>query len=310
METLYILLLALILDLAFGELPNAIHPVAWMGKVVLYLKRIYSGRSPVSQFVHGVGITLFTIILFTVPVYFLLSYLEDLNSVIYVLVGGVFFKFTFSLRGLRQAAIRVKKLLIEDKLNEARFELRALVSRDTRNLSRALLVSATVESVAENLSDSFVAPIFYYLILGMPGAIAYRVVNTLDAMIGYHGEYEYLGKFISRLDDVLNFIPARLTAMLLVLAAFISRQSGKKSWQVAFREHTKTESPNAGWPMAAVAGALGVQLEKLGSYKLGRVNTPLVPQTINDSLKVVQIAMTMWVLVCFVIGGIQFVIRA
>ena len=310
MEMLLIMLLALALDLAFGELPNAVHPVAWMGKVALYLKRIYGGHSPVSQFVHGAGIALFTIALFTVPVYFLLGYLEGLNPVIYVVVGGVLFKFTFSLRGLRQAAIRVKKLLIEDKLNEARFELRALVSRDTRNLSRALLVSATVESVAENLSDSFVAPLFYYLIFGVPGAVAYRVVNTLDAMIGYHGEYEYLGKFTSRLDDVLNFIPARLTALLLVLAAFISRQNGKKSWQAAFREHTKTGSPNAGWPMAAVAGALGVQLEKPGSYRLGKMNVPLVPQTIGDSLKMVQIAMTMWVLVCFATGGIQFVIRA
>jgi adenosylcobinamide-phosphate synthase len=200
--------------------------------------------------------------------------------------------------------------LIDGKLNEARFELRALVSRDTRNLSRALLVSAAVESVAENSSDSLVAPLFYYLIFGIPGAVAYRVVNTLDAMIGYHGEYEYLGKFVSRLDDVLNFIPARLTAVLLVLAAFISRQNGKKSWQSVCREHAKTESPNAGWPMAAIAGALDVQLEKSDSYKLGRPNKPLVPQTINDSLKVVQIAVTEWVLLCFAVGGIQFVIRA
>ena len=310
MEMLLIMLLALALDLAFGELPNAVHPVAWMGKVTLYLKRIFRGHSPVGQFIHGVGIALFTIILFTVPVYFLLGCLENLNPVIYVVVGGILFKFTFSLRGLRQAAIRVKKLLIEDKLDEAHFELRALVSRDTRNLSRALLVSATVESVAENLSDSFVAPLFYYLIFGVPGAIVYRVVNTLDAMIGYHGEYEYLGKFISRLDDVLNFIPARLTALLLVLAAFISRRNGRKSWRVALDEHAKTESPNAGWPMATLAGALDVQLEKPGSYKLGRANASLVPQTIDDSLKMVQIAMAVWCLVCFAAGGIQFVIRA
>ena len=310
MEMMLIMLLALALDLTFGEPPNIVHPVAWMGKVVLYLKKIYGGHSPVSQFIHGAVITLFTSALFTVPVCFLLGYLEGLNSVIYVVVGGALFKFTFSLRGLRQAAIKVKKLLIEDKLNEARFELRTLVSRDTRNLSRALLISATVESVAENLSDSFVAPLFYYLIFGVPGAVAYRVVNTLDAMIGYHGEYEYLGKFTSRLDDVLNFIPARLTALLLVLSAFILRQNGRKSWRATLGEHAKTESPNAGWPMSAVAGALDVQLEKPGSYKLGRVNAPIVPQTINDSLKMVQIAMIMWALVCFATGGIQFVIRA
>jgi len=307
---LLIMLMSLALDLAFGEPPNAVHPVAWMGKITSYLIRIYGGLSPVYQFIHGAAITLFIIALFTVPVYFLLGYLEGLNPVIYVIAGGALCKFTFSLRGLRQAVIRVKKLLIEDKLNEARFELRALVSRDTQHLSRPLLISAIVESVAENLSDSFVAPLFYYLIFGVPGAVAYRVVNTLDAMIGYHGEYEYLGKFTSRLDDVLNFIPARLTALLLILAAFISRQNGRESWHTAIGEHAKTESPNAGWPIATLAGALDIQLEKPGSYKLGRVNAPPVPQTINDSLKMVQVAMAMWILVCFTTGGIQFVIRA
>lgn len=310
MEILFILLLALILDLAFGELPNVIHPVAWIGKVASYLKKGYKNLSPSVQFVYGAGMVLFTIALFTLPVYFLLFYLKSFNLVIYVVVGAILFKFAFSWRELRQAALRVKRFLMDDKLNEARFELRALVSRDTRNLSKALLISASVESVAENTSDSFVAPIFYFLLFGVPGAVAYRVVNTLDAIIGYHGKYEYLGKFACWLDDVLNFIPARLTALLLVISAFLSRRDGRKSWQVALREHNKTESLNAGWPMAAVAGALNVQLEKTGYYKLGRTNAHLVPQAIDDSLKLVQIAMLIWVLICFAVGGIQFVLRA
>jgi adenosylcobinamide-phosphate synthase len=177
-------------------------------------------------------------------------------------------------------------------------------------LSWPLLVSAAVESVAENSSDSFVAPLFYFLLFGIPGAIAYRVVNTLDAMLGYHGEYEYLGKFASRLDDVLNFIPARLTALLLVLAAFLSGGDGRASWRVALREHAKTESPNAGWPMAAVAGALKVRLEKSRHYQLGEINTLPTLQTIGGSLRLVQIAMLVWVLVCFIAGGIRFVFIA
>jgi adenosylcobinamide-phosphate synthase len=126
-------------------------------------------------------------------------------------------------------------------------------------------------------------------------------------MIGYHGTYEYLGKFPSRLDDVLNFIPARLTALLLVWAAFFARRSGRKSWQVALGDHSKTESPNAGWPMAAAAGALNVQLEKVGHYKLGRANAPLVPETIDESLSLVQIAAVTWILVCFAIEVIYLV---
>lgn len=308
MEILFILLLALILDLAFGELPNVIHPVAWIGKVASYLKKRYKNLSPSVQFVYGAGMVLFTIALFTLPVYFLLFYLKSFNLVIYVVVGAILFKFAFSWRELRQAALRVKRFLMDDKLNEARFELRALVSRDTRNLSKALLISASVESVAENTSDSFVAPIFYFLLFGVPGAVAYRVVNTLDAIIGYHGKYEYLGKFACWLDDVLNFIPARLTALLLVISAFLSRRDGRKSWQVTLREHHKTESLNAGWPMAAVAGALNVQLEKTGHHKLGKVNAHLVPETIDASLKLVQIAMLIWVLICFILGGIRFVL--
>jgi len=310
MEMLLILLLALIIDLALGDPPNVIHPVAWLGKVVSFLEKRCLSKSHAIQFLYGIGIVLFTTALFTVPAYFILVSLKSLSAVVYVMVGTIFFKLTFSLRGLRQAALKVKELLLEDKLDEARFELRALVGRDTRNLTEPLLVSATVESVAENANDSFVAPLFYFLIFGIPGAIAYRVVNTLDAIIGYHGKYEYLGKFACRLDEVLNFIPARLTALLLVSASFLSGGDGRKSWQVACGEHVKTESSNAGWPMAAIAGALNVQLEKVGHYKLGKANALLIPETIDASLKLMQIAMLVWVLICFTIGGIRFVLTA
>jgi adenosylcobinamide-phosphate synthase len=254
--------------------------------------------------------TLVTIGLFTAPVYFILLYLKSLSFVAYVVVGAALLKSTFSLRGLRQAAIDIKRLLVKKRLGEARFELRSLASRDTGGLSKPLLVSAAVESVAENTSDSFIAPLFYFLLLGIPGAIAYRVVNTMDAMVGYHGKYEYSGKFASRLDDILNFIPARLTALLLVLATFLSGRNGGTSWQIARSEHSKTESPNAGWPMAAVAGALNVQLEKVGHYKLGKVNAPLIPETIDASLKLTQITALIWVLICFMAGGIRFVLTA
>ncbi len=308
MEILLILSLAIIIELVLGEPPRFIHPVVWMGKVISLLERGGKCQRPTVQFFYGLGMTLITLGLFVVPVYFLLFYLKSINLAVYVIVGALVLKSTFSFRKLRQAAIGIKRFLREDKLGEARLELHSLVSRDTQKLPRPLLVSATVESVAENTSDSFIAPLFYFLLLGVPGAIAYRVVNTLDAMVGYHGKYEYLGKFASRLDDILNFVPARLTAVLLVLAAFLSRRDGKASWQVALNEHAKTESPNAGWPMAATAGAIHVQLEKAGHYKLGKAKTPLVPETIDASLKLVQIAMLAWTLICFIVGGIQLVL--
>lgn len=310
MDFLLILSIALAIDLALGEPPRIIHPVVWMGKVTSFLERGGIGLPSLAQFVYGAGITLLTIGLFTAPAYFILFYLKSLSFAAYVIIGAVLLKTTFSLRQLRQAALKVKKLLAKRELDETRFELRSLVSRNTQGLPRPLLVSATVESVAENTGDSLVAPLFYFLLLGVPGAVAYRVVNTLDTMVGYHGKYEYLGKFASKLDDVLNFVPARLAALLLVLAAFLSRRGARASWQVALAEHCKTESPNAGWTMAALAGALNVQLEKVGHYRLGKGNAMLVPETIDASLELMQIAGLIWVTICLLIGVAYFVFIA
>lgn len=310
MEILLILIISLLLDLVFGEPPNAIHPVAWMGRLGGWLIKGARRFPPAIQFVYGSLMVLFIMSLFGTAAWFLMDFLYGFNTAVYILAGAVLLKITFSLRGLRQAALRIKKLLLADKLEESRFELRALVSRDSRNLSREGVVSAAVESVAENASDSFVAPLFYFLIFGVPGAVAYRAVNTLDAMLGYHGRYEYLGKFAARLDDVFNYIPARLTALLLVLAAFILRRHGRLAWQTAWREHARTESPNAGWSMAAAAGALGVRLEKEGAYQLGAATVPLEPPAIDGSLKLVQTASIIWVAVCLAAGGIRFALGA
>ncbi|MDD4860167.1 MAG: cobalamin biosynthesis protein, partial [Dehalococcoidales bacterium] len=308
MENIAILLLAVIFDAALGEPPNVIHPVAWMGKVASLVEKGSPRQSPVAQFIYGVFIVLITMAVFVVPTYFLLGYLAQMNTIIYIIVAPIWFKLTFSLRGLRRAALTIRELLSKDKLDEARFELRALVKRDTRELSPALMVSATVESVAENLTDSFVAPLFYFTLLGIPGAIGYRAVNTLDAMIGYRGKYEYLGKFASRLDTILNYLPARIAALFIILAALFSGKSAKNSWQIAFREHRKTASPNAGWTMAAAAGALGVQLEKTGHYRLGEAN-PLPNVTVIDaSLRLVQVAALGWTAVCIAAGVIHYVV--
>jgi adenosylcobinamide-phosphate synthase len=304
MDIILIIALATAIDLALGDPPNAAHPVAWMGGVTSFLEKGGLKPGTAGQFIYGVGMTLLTAALFVVPVYFILHYLGKLNDVAYIIVAAVLLKSTFSIRGLKREALKIKRLLEDEKLDEIRFELRALVSRDTQALPKPRLVSAAVESVGEGTGDSLVAPLFYFLFLGVPGAIGYRVVNTMDSMIGYHGKYEYLGKFAARLDDVLNFIPARLTALLLVLAAALQR-NGRRAWRTARREHGKTESPNAGWPMAAMAGALNVRLEKVGHYVLGEGKSPLKPETINGAVKLFSMAAALWILVCFIAGGVQ-----
>jgi adenosylcobinamide-phosphate synthase len=123
-------------------------------------------------------------------------------------------------------------------------------------------------------------------------------------MLGHHGKYEYLGKFAARLDDVLNYIPARLTALLIVLAAYLSRKNGKTAWRTALGEHKKTESPNAGWPMAAMAGALGIRLEKVGAYIIGEWGSAPAAEATDGSLRLFQVAMLVWAAICLgVIAG-------
>jgi len=293
-HVLLILLLALVIDLTLGEPPRVIHPVVWMGKVVSYLIKGGGERSPTVQFLYGLGVVLVTAGIFVVPVYFVLFYLKSLSLVAYVVLAAVIFKTSFSLKELWRSALRVRNHLAEDKLAEARFELRSLVGRDTSKLDKSLMVSATVESVAENDCDSFVAPLFYFLLFGVPGAIAYRVINTLDAMIGHHGEFEYLGKFAARLDSVANFIPARITALIIVLAAWIRKRNASGAWHIMLRDRRRTESPNAGWTMSAVAGALGVQLKKVGYYKLGDNHNSLSLSTIDASLQIVMTTALIW----------------
>ncbi len=306
METILMIAGAVAIDLTLGDPPNAFHPVAWMGKVIALLEKGGLKFNPTVQFIYGILMTIFITALFVVPTYFLFRYLGDVNIVIRIIVGALFLKSVFSIRGLRREAFKVRQLLEDEKLDKTRFELRALVSRDTKELPEPLLVSAAVESVGEGTCDSLVAPLFYFLFLGVPGAIGYRVVNTMDSMIGYHGKYEYLGKFAARLDDVLNFIPARLAALLLILAAVLKR-SGRNAWRTAFREHRKTESPNAGWPMAAMAGALNVQLEKKGHYILGEAGATLVPETIGTAVNVFSLAAALWIMICLITGGVEIV---
>jgi len=310
MNGLIILSLALVIDILFGEPPRAIHPVVWMGKVISFLEKFAPPQGARAQFVYGGVMVLLTTFIFASPVYFILFYIKQVNLVAYIIIAALLLKPAFSLRELRHAALEIKTLLIKNELKEARAKIPALVSRETQNLGKPALVSATVESIAENISDSFVAPLFYFLFLGVPGAVAYRAINTCDAMIGYHQKYEYSGKFAAKLDDGLNFIPARISGLLLVVTAYLSRKCGKDAWQVMLRDHGKTESPNAGWPMSAMAGALGVRLEKVGYYSLGNANKPLFPQLITSGIKLSGVSALLWVLFCLTMEVTYFVFIA
>jgi adenosylcobinamide-phosphate synthase len=259
---------ALLLDGAWGEMPRAIHPVVFIGKPIRWFKNL-GLRRPWSQFLGG----LLLVILLPLGCAWLSAILlwETQGWSGLELVLRVFLlKATFASKALGEAGLRIEEALkdqSETGLAQARYALRSLCSRDARDLDEAHVVGATVASLAENLSDSVIAPVFFYLVAGIPGAIFYRVVNTMDAVLGYRGPLEYLGKAAARTDDIVNLIPARITSFCLLLAT--PPREWKKIGTLVWQEAGKTPSPNGGWPMAAMAGALEISLIKKGVYQLG-----------------------------------------
>jgi adenosylcobinamide-phosphate synthase len=288
---------ALGIDLTLGEPPAALHPVVWMGRLVAALER-RAPRSAPARLVFGalgtggvVGVCAFAGRLIERAT-------DPLPLLPRLLVVSWLLKTTFALRSLFAAAESVRIPLRRDDLGSARKALRGLVSRDVTMLGPSLLAAAAVESAAENASDGAVAPILFYMAGGLPAALAYRAVNTLDSMWGYHGAYEHLGKAAARLDDLANLLPARLTGLALIGAALLSGRDAAGACYIMLRDHGETASPNAGWPMSAMAGALGVELEKVGHYCLGAPGASPTPATIRQSIQLVAVALGLFVGAC------------
>jgi adenosylcobinamide-phosphate synthase len=291
-----ILILALLLDITLGETSNRYHPVAWLGKLISFQLKFSPDNGSIMQFVYGAWMVLLTASIIMVPIYYALSLFQNWNIVVYTIISVYLLKNTFSLRGLWLAVQKVKECLLCDDIADARLKVTALVSRDTQGLSRQQLISASIESCAENLCDSFVAPLLSYAVFGLPGAIVYRIINTFDAMIGFHGSCEYIGKFAARLDDIVNYIPARISSFLIVLASLYTGHA-RDGWRVMVKEHNKTESPNAGWTIGAMAGTLGIELEKAGAYKLGAGTETMSTASISRAQVIMLLSAAMWSLV-------------
>ena len=296
--SLLVLGLALGLDLFFGELPNRFHPVCGMGTFIRAWVRQAPADGAVVSWLYGAALTLSGIAVFSLP-WFLLSHAEP-PSWLWVAIGALGLKAVIALRSLLEAASEVERALQANDLTAARRSVGwNLVSRETDDLDADHVASAAVESLAENLVDSLVAPLLAYAVGSLPAAWAYRFVNTADAMIGYRDlRHEFLGKCAARLDDLLNWIPARLAGLLVVLAGAMTGGDWRMAWRVMLEQHDRTSSPNAGWPMAAAAGALGVRLEKAGAYRLdGEVEQPRW-ETIRRARRLVAWAAGLGLLVC------------
>lgn len=283
-----VLVSAVAIDLLFGEPHNRLHPVAWMGSVIGWLRRVCPSDNWFVCLSWGFGITVIGVCLLIV----LGIACEHLSHrsfnenagpaplVLSLLLNAYVLKSCFGIRSLSKAADLVDDALRVSNLQEARHRLAYhLVSRDVDNLDESRISAATIESVAENTSDSVVAPVLFFLVAGIPGALAYRYINTCDAMLGYRkGSLEWLGKVPARADDLVNLLPARITAALMMLASFPAIGRLSVAMRVWWTDSGKTPSPNAGHPMSVAAGLLGVRLEKAGHYVLGEsLRTPRQP---------------------------------
>jgi adenosylcobinamide-phosphate synthase len=287
-----VLLLALWIDEHFGEPPANVHPVVWMGNYLRLCGGVTVRCPPAPAFVLGalawwVGVLTVGALGWGVQALVFWQAAEyraqpDLQSgveaaLVAILMAWVL-KGMLSWRMLREEVGAVE-LALAQSLEAGRERLSWLVSRDTAQLTESQVRESAIESLAENLNDSVVAPIFWFVLLGLPGAAVYRFANTADAMWGYRGVYrgknwEWAGKWAARADDVLSWVPARLTALLLALAA------KGLPLRVLQHEARKTPSPNSGWPMAAMALALNISLGKPGVYSLNpEGRAPQVPDT-------------------------------
>jgi len=272
------LLLALLIDALLGEPPARLHPVAWIGRYLQRAGRGLDSLPPRTAFVRGAVGWLLGAGLVVCLAGLAQWGLGRAPAWIALPGTALLLKPLFSFRML-VGEVRAVGTALQGGLEHGRRRLAHIVSRDTTQLSAGEVRESALESLSENLSDSVVAPLFWFALLGLPGAALYRFANTADAMWGYRGRWEWAGKFAARADDVLNFIPARLTALLFVAAG-----GGTATLRALAREARKTPSPNSGWPMAAFALALGVRLGKPGVYTLhpaGRVpaNTDFVRGT-------------------------------
>jgi len=252
-----------------------------MGKFITWGERLLWSGKPRRDFLAGTVISLLLIALSAGATWELVWLFSFLPSPLSFLATAGLASLTLAMRGLLDAIARIEKPLRAGNLAGARKELSRIVGRETGSLSEDQVLRASLESLAENTSDGLVAPLFYLLLGGIPVAMAYKAVNTLDSMIGYRTErYLYFGRFAARLDDCLNFVPARLTAFFMVIAGYLVRLDGARAFRVVWRDHAKHLSPNAGYPEAALAGAFGIRLGGPSTYFGGEISKPTIGQEI------------------------------
>ena len=294
-ESISIIGFAILIDLILGDPKNRYHPTAWIGTFIAKLTTITKNQNSTFEKIGG------TIMIITISsvVVLLLSGLnfgislisvDYISLILSVVIGALLLKTTIAIRGMEKHAISVLDSLESNDLDLARNYLSMIVKRNTTKLDKNHVLSGVLESISENTVDGITGPMFYYAFFGLFGAFVYRIINTADSMVGYKNDiFKNLGWFTAKCDTILNYIPSRLTGLMMVISAAILQNNWRNSYKVMIRDGKKTESPNAGYPMAALAGALETKFEKINHYKLGDGEITLTRDHVLSAIKIMKL---------------------
>ena len=273
-----------IMDLIIGDPYSFPHPVRYIGKLIKVTESKIRKFAKSDKDLKRGGFLLWLI---TVGVTYLVTYLiVKLSSFIpggFLIVNSILIYTTLATKCLKDEAVKIYKVLKTGDIEKSRIQLSYIVGRDTTHLDEGEIIRAAVETVAENTVDGIIAPMFYAFIGGAPLAMAYKAINTLDSTVGYKNEkYLNLGFASAKIDDVANYIPARISVLLMAIGSLILGYDYKKSSKIAIRDRKNHKSPNCAYPEGAVAGALGVQLGGTNVYFGEAVYKPTIGDKVRD----------------------------
>ena len=296
LESLVIVGFALLLDFLVGDPKTKYHPTAWMGKLIASLVPFTKSNSAKRELIGGIFLVSITVITICVVLAVLdiginLLTIDIVTLIISIAIGSILLKTTIAIRGMQKHALAVVDAVEEGDLDSARNHLSMIVKRDTKNLDKNHILSGVLESVSENTVDGVTGPLFYYAIFGLPGAFVYRAINTIDSMVGYKTSlFKNVGWFGAKCDTVLNYAPSRLTGLVMILSALVLGYNWKESLYIMRRDSRKLESPNAGFPMAALAGALGARLEKMDYYTIGNGSVEFTKSHVVSAITLMKVS--------------------
>lgn len=295
-ESIVIIAFALGLDFVFGDPKSKYHPTAWIGTLIAELTPLAKNQSAYVEkfggiFVVTIPVGVVVILLLILDTGISLLTTDWVTIVVSIVVGVILLKSTIAIRGMERYAQDVIDSIQQDDLDSAREKLSMIVKRNTKNLDKNHVISGVLESISENTVDGITGPMFYYALFGLLGAFVYRIINTADSMIGYKTDiFKNVGWFGATCDTILNYIPSRLTGLIMIISAAILQNNWKESYKIMIRDGKKTESPNAGYPMAALAGALETKFEKINHYKLGDGEITLTKEHVTSALTMMKLS--------------------